>query len=129
MKIAVHVYPIFVTKVDVGASIPDDANPEAKAEIIRAIVTDAEDRVMTALTELGSRFQVGNYEFAYADECDDSLVDESNEQTGKLEVYYTHGPRKTQAQEHATTLRGLIDGQKDELGEMLEPIKQFLETL
>jgi|CXWL01.1.fsa_nt_gi hypothetical protein len=129
MKIRVHVYPIFRCEIDVGATIPDDANPEAKAEIVRAIVTDAEGRAMTALTEVGSRFQVDGIEFSYADECDDSLVDELNEKTGILEKYYTVGPRRTQAQEHAKALAGIIDHYPGWSDKILAPIKQFLETL
>jgi hypothetical protein len=76
------------------------------------------------LLELDGQEPCGLY---FADGFDSALVDVMD--GGRRLESFTVSSQRDEAQKHAATLESLIDGDDDELGQALTPIKNFLGTI
>lgn len=116
----VHVYPVFrVELVGMHGEV---------GEVVEA----AEHAVLTACTAMKPMaIEVPGHgwrQMHFADGCGDAALVDVMEGPRRVESS-THSAMYEQAKEHAATLESLIDGENDEFGELLMPIKRFLEQV
>ena len=117
----IHVYPIFRVRVNGLQGTPDEMIAAAEMAVGTAL-----NGAAATLRQLEVTGQ-GWLDIEYADGFDAALVDVVD--GSRVIRSFTKSERHDTAKQHARTLDGLIDGESDELGEMLVEIRDFLETI
>jgi len=116
----VHCFPVFRVCIKGLQGTPKEVAAAAEMAVGVAL-NDFWQRSMTVYV-LGQ----GNLNMEFADKFDASYMDVIED--GEV-LRSFQSDLHTEAVEHAETLGGLIDGENDDLGKLLGPIKSFLETV